>query len=104
VKHVKIFSSIAPDWPLVETTFSLSAKNTDALIGGVAKILADEGIQLADSTSPAEAAAAGKGCLTKRNRHRRREGHCLMDAVLRMRWPASILVRSVAIAGGLAWR
>jgi len=50
VKHVKIFSSIVPDWRLVKLLASLDAKNTDALIGGVAKILAEEGITLTDST------------------------------------------------------
>ena len=51
VKHAKIFSQIVPDWRLVKLLASLDAKNTDALIGGVQKVLADEGITLADSTS-----------------------------------------------------
>src|SRR2546430_9834283 len=46
VKHAKIFSSIVPDWRLVKLLASIEAKNTDALIGGVAKVLADEGITL----------------------------------------------------------
>src|ERR1700730_15333037 len=50
VKHAKIFSSIRPDWRLVKLLGSLPSKNTDGLIGGVVKILADEGIQLRDST------------------------------------------------------
>lgn len=66
VKHVKIFSSIVPDWRLAKLLLSLSAKNTDALIGGVAKILADEGIRLADSTRLLKPLLAGKGTLTKR--------------------------------------
>jgi UDP-2,3-diacylglucosamine hydrolase len=66
VKHVKIFSSIVPDWRLAKLLLSLSAKNTDALIGGVAKILADEGIQLADSTRLLKPLLAGKGTLSKR--------------------------------------
>src|SRR5262249_32790339 len=48
VKHAKIFSAIVPDWRLVKLLASLEARNTDALIGGVAKVLADEGITLAD--------------------------------------------------------
>src|SRR5216117_316875 len=51
VKHARIFSSIRPDWRLVKLLASLPRKNTDALIGGVAKVLADEGIHLADSTT-----------------------------------------------------
>src|SRR5580704_8473672 len=50
VKHAKIFSAIVPEWRLAKLLFSLDTKNTDALIGGVQKVLADEGIELADST------------------------------------------------------
>ncbi len=51
VKHAQIFSSIRPDWRLLKLLMSLPARNTDALIGGVAKVLADEGIELLDSTA-----------------------------------------------------
>ncbi|HKV25101.1 MAG TPA: UDP-2,3-diacylglucosamine diphosphatase LpxI [Candidatus Acidoferrum sp.] len=50
VKHNKIFSAIRPDWKLAKLLFSLPRKNTDALIGGVARLLQDEGIELVDST------------------------------------------------------
>lgn len=50
VKHNKIFSSIRPDWKLAKLLFSLPRKNTDALIGAVARVLEDEGIRLVDST------------------------------------------------------
>src|SRR5438270_14062925 len=50
VKHTKIFSAIRPDWRLIKLLASLDSKNTDALIGGVAKVLKDEGIELVDST------------------------------------------------------
>jgi len=66
VKHVKIFSSIVPDWRLAKLLMSLEAKNTDALIGGVAKVLADEGITLADSTLLLKDLLAPEGVLTKR--------------------------------------
>lgn len=66
VKHVSIFSSIRPDWRLVKLLASLREKNTDALIGGVAKVLADEGIHLADSTLLLKPLLAGAGTLTKR--------------------------------------
>jgi hypothetical protein len=51
VKHKQIFSSIRPDWRLLKMLMSLPAKNTDALIGGVAQVLAEEGIELLDSTA-----------------------------------------------------
>lgn len=66
VKHAKIFSGIAPDWRLVKLLASLSSMNTDALIGGVAKILEAEGIRLADSTSLLKPLLAGAGVLSKR--------------------------------------
>src|SRR3984957_18695545 len=50
VKHNKIFSSIRPDWRLAKLLLTLSTKNTDSLIGAVARVLEDEGIELVDST------------------------------------------------------
>src|SRR6266404_4354426 len=50
VKHNKIFSAIRPDWKLAKLLFALPKKNTDSLIGAVAKVLEDEGIRLVDST------------------------------------------------------
>jgi len=66
VKHARIFSSIRPDWRLVKLLAGLKQKNTDALIGGVAKILEDEGIRLADSTLLLKPLLAGAGALTRR--------------------------------------
>lgn len=66
VKHAKIFSSIRPDWRLLKLLTSLSEKNTDALIGGVAKILEEEGIHLGDSTALLKPLLAPEGVLTKR--------------------------------------
>ena len=66
VKHVSIFSSIRPDMRLLKLLGSLKEKNTDALIGGVAKVLQDEGIRLADSTLLLKPLLAGAGVLTKR--------------------------------------
>ena len=66
VKHNKIFSSIRPDWKLAKLLFSLPRKNTDALIGGVARILEDEGIQLVDSTLFLKPLLPEAGVLTRR--------------------------------------
>lgn len=66
VKHAKIFSSIAPDLKLMKLLASLSSLNTDALIGGVAKVLSDEGIRLADSTLLLKPLLAGPGVLSRR--------------------------------------
>ncbi|MDX2181343.1 MAG: UDP-2,3-diacylglucosamine diphosphatase LpxI [Bryobacteraceae bacterium] len=66
VKHAKIFSAIQPDWRLAKLLFSLREKNTDALIGGVVKVLADEGIRLVDSTALLKPLLAEEGAMTKR--------------------------------------
>jgi UDP-2,3-diacylglucosamine hydrolase len=66
VKHTKIFSSIRPDWKLAKLLFTLPRKNTDALIGAVAKVLEDEGIKLVDSTLFLKPLVPEPGVLTKR--------------------------------------
>src|SRR5438067_2351834 len=66
VKHKQIFSSIRPDWRLAKLLLNLRARNTDALIGAVAKVLADEGITLRSSTELLEPLLARAGVLTKR--------------------------------------
>ncbi len=66
VKHNKIFSSIRPDWKLAKLLFSLPRKNTDSLIGAVAKVLEEEGIQLVDSTMFLKPLLPEAGVLTRR--------------------------------------
>src|SRR6201982_3133816 len=66
VKHKQIFSSIRPDWRLAKLLLSLSTRNTDALLGAVAKVLGDEGIALENSTALLEPLLAKPGVLTKR--------------------------------------
>ncbi|HZR66064.1 MAG TPA: UDP-2,3-diacylglucosamine diphosphatase LpxI [Terriglobales bacterium] len=66
VKHKQIFSSIRPDWRLAKLLLSLTTRNTDSLLGAVAKVLADEGIVLENSTALLEPLLAKVGVLTKR--------------------------------------
>ncbi|HYW48159.1 MAG TPA: UDP-2,3-diacylglucosamine diphosphatase LpxI [Bryobacteraceae bacterium] len=66
VKHASIFSSIRPDWRLVKLLASLPSKNTDGLIGGVIKVLEDEGIHLRDSTALLKPLLATEGAMTRR--------------------------------------
>ena len=66
VRHKQIFSSIRPDWRLAKLLLSLATRSTDALLGAVAKVLADEGITLENSTALIEPLLVKLGVLTKR--------------------------------------
>src|SRR2546428_7716555 len=66
VKHASIFSSIRADWRLAKLLGSLRERNTDALIGGVARVLADEGIRLGDSTTLLKPLLAEEGVISRR--------------------------------------
>jgi len=67
VKHNKIFSSIRPDWRLAKLLLSLPSKNTDSLIGAIARVLQDEGIELIDSTRFLGPLLPQEGILTRRS-------------------------------------
>ena len=66
VKHKQIFSSIRPDWRLAKLLLNLRTRNTDMLLGAVAKVLEDEGITLISSTAYLEPLLATAGVLTAR--------------------------------------
>jgi hypothetical protein len=66
VKHKQIFSAIRPDWRLAKLLLSLTTRNTDSLLGAVAKVLADEGITLESSTGLLEPLLVKSGVLTRR--------------------------------------
>jgi hypothetical protein len=66
VKHKQIFSAIRPDWRLAKLLLNLRARNTDMLLGAVAKVLADEDIELISSTAFLEPLLATEGVLTPR--------------------------------------
>jgi DUF1009 family protein len=66
VRHKQIFSSIRPDWRLAKLLLSLTTRNTDSLLGAVAKVLADEGITLEKSTWLLEPLLVKSGVLTVR--------------------------------------
>ena len=66
VKHKQIFSSIRPDWRLAKLLLNLRTRNTDMLLGAIAKVLGDEGIELVSSTAYLEPLLAKPGILTTR--------------------------------------
>ncbi|MBS1815278.1 MAG: UDP-2,3-diacylglucosamine diphosphatase LpxI [Acidobacteria bacterium] len=66
VKHKQIFSAIRPDWRLAKLLMNLRTRNTDMLLGAVARVLSDEGIELISSTQYLEPMLAREGVLTHR--------------------------------------
>jgi DUF1009 family protein len=66
VKHKQIFSAIRPDWRLAKLLLNLRTRNTDMLLGAIAKVLSDEGIELVSSTQYLEPLLAKPGILTTR--------------------------------------
>lgn len=104
VKHASIFSSIAPDWRLAKLLFSLKEKNTEALIGGVAEVLAAEGIRLVDSTLLLKPLLAGEGVLTRRKPNADEEKRCATAAASPPPWPVSTSARPWPSATAPAWR
>jgi len=66
VKHKQIFSSIRPDWRLAKLLLNLRTRSTDVLLGAVARVLGDEGIELISSTAFLEPLLAQEGVLTQR--------------------------------------
>ena len=66
VKHVQIFGSSLPDFAMIRMLAGLKHKNTDSLIGGVARVLEESGISLVDSTALLKPNLAVEGIFTKR--------------------------------------
>ncbi|HSW38349.1 MAG TPA: UDP-2,3-diacylglucosamine diphosphatase LpxI [Acidobacteriota bacterium] len=66
VKHVQIFGSSFPDLTMMRMLAGLKEKNTDSLIGGVAKVLEESGITLLDSSILLKPHMASHGAMTKR--------------------------------------
>ena len=66
VRHKQIFSHIRPDWRLAKLLLNLRTRSTDVLLGAVAKVLGDEGIELINSTAFLEPLLAAEGVLSER--------------------------------------
>jgi DUF1009 family protein len=66
VKHKKIFRSLRPDPALIRVLSRMKSRNTDAILGAVADVLAEEGIHLLDSTSLLRPLVATPGVLGSR--------------------------------------
>jgi UDP-2,3-diacylglucosamine hydrolase len=66
VKHVQIFGSSFPDLTMIRMLAGLKHKNTDSLIGGIARMLEESGITLLDSSLLLKPFLAAQGVLTRR--------------------------------------
>jgi UDP-2,3-diacylglucosamine hydrolase len=66
VKHAQIFGSAFPDLTMIRMLAGLKHKNTDSLIGGIARVLEESGITLVDSTTLLKPHIAPQGILTQR--------------------------------------
>ena len=98
VKHAKIYSSIVPDLKLVKLLASMETKNTEGLIGAVIKVLAGEGITLADSTLLLKDLLAPVGLLTRRKPDKDEERDLAYGRGVASALSAHDIGQSVAIA------
>jgi DUF1009 family protein len=102
VKHTKLFADIVPDLTLLGVLMRLDAKNTDALISGVANVLRDHGIELLDSTAFLSPLMAGRGVLTRRaptpeERADLEFGYRVADTIAGLDIGQTIVVKSAAV-------
>jgi DUF1009 family protein len=102
VKHTKLFADIVPDLTLLGVLMRLKARNTDALISGIAGVLRDNGIELMDSTTFLTPLLAGEGVLTARTPTAEEAadlefGYRMADAIAALDIGQAIAVKSAAV-------
>jgi UDP-2,3-diacylglucosamine hydrolase len=100
VKHKQIFSSIRPDRRLAKLLLSLRTRNTDALLGAIAKVLGDEGIILEDSTSLLDPLRARYGVLTRREPSARENSNVAYGRLLARHLAQYDIGQTVVVADG----
>jgi DUF1009 family protein len=66
VKHVKIFGGFVPDLTAISLFAKLATKNTDSLIGAVADLMRERGVELVNSAKFIEPLLASEGQLSDR--------------------------------------
>ena len=98
VKHKQIFSSIRPDWRLAKLLLNLRTRSTDMLLGAVAKVLNDEGIELISSTQYLEPLLAKPGVLTARAPDKEEEKDIIYGRTVAQAIAAYDLGQTVVIA------
>jgi DUF1009 family protein len=102
VRHTKLFADIMPDMTLLGVLTRLKARNTDALIAGIADVLGKHGIRLLDSTTLLQPLLAKEGVLTRRapsldERADLEFGYQVADAIAGLDIGQTIAVKSAAV-------
>jgi DUF1009 family protein len=103
VKHVKIFGGqFMPDFKALSVLRRITTRNTDGLIGAVADVLKDEGIELIDSTTLLRPLLAAPGVLTDRmpNEEEQKDfdfGYAIADAIAGLDVGQTIVVKHRAV-------
>ncbi len=102
VKHIQIFSSSLPDLTMIRMLAGLKQKNTNTIIGGVARILEENGIALVDSSSLLKPHMAPEGNLTHRGLNSRERsdlayGRPIAHKIALMDIGQTVVVRDKAI-------
>jgi DUF1009 family protein len=102
VKHTKLFSDIIPDMMAIGLLMRIKAKNTDAIIAGVADALRDHGMELIDSTAFLAPLLAREGLMTTRalsgeEREDLEFGYRIADTVAGLDIGQTIAVKSKAV-------
>jgi DUF1009 family protein len=103
VKHTKIFSGgIVPDWTFMSVLAKLRSRNTDGIIGAVADVLREQGIELIDSTSLLQPLLARPGQLTRRGPSAEEQknfefGYRMADAIAGLDIGQTVAVKDQAV-------
>jgi DUF1009 family protein len=101
VKHVKIFGFV-PDLTAMSMMMKLPSRNTDAIIGAVADLMKEHGIELMNSAKFLEPMLAGAGQLSARapNAEERKDlefGYKMADAIAGLDIGQTIAVKHQAV-------
>ena len=103
VRHVKIFDVMkSADATLLGVLMRLTSKNTDGIIGAIADVLRDEGIELLNSTAFLAPLLAREGVLTRRAPDADEQadlafGYRIADTVAGLDVGQTIAVKSAAV-------
>ena len=103
VKHTKMFAGgVVPDMTFMSLMLKLSTKSTDGLLGAVAAVMKDHGIELMDSTSLLKPMLATPGVMTQRppDEEERKDfefGYGMADAIAGLDIGQTIAVKHRAV-------